>query len=496
MGKFKSLAGDTIVYGGSTILVRLLNWLLMPYYIRTMDGIQYGIVTQLYSYIAILLVILTYGFETSFFRFAKTKNYSSVFTTAIGSIFSTSLLFLWFVVIFKDSFSAWLSNGIPAKLVVIVALIVIIDAISSLIFAKIRYEGKSVRFGLLKLLNVLILISFNLFFLYWCPQNYGSNFFRLLDWYAFSDDQAFFVLLSNLFASFSILVVILPDVFNCIGKLDFRLLLNMYKYSFPILIVGITGMINIQIDKILIPKLVGGDEGLRQLAIYGANFKIGVLMAMFTQSFRLAFEPFFFKNHADNKRPGMYSDILKFFTLFGLLIFLGVTFFMDFINIVLTEEYEQGNVIIPIVLVAQLLSGIYFTLSVWYKVTDNTKYGAFMGIVGSIITVSLNFILIPVIGYIGAALASLICFAVMVGLSIYWGNKHSNIRYNWWPILRYIALAAVIYVTGIYILPLINIYKSDFSILWYDILLYGVRIGLIIVFLGFVYLKEFKKKLI
>ncbi|MGQ1785570.1 lipopolysaccharide biosynthesis protein [Saccharicrinis sp. GN24d3] len=493
MGKFKSLAGDTVIYGGSTILVRLLNWLLMPYYIRTMDGVQYGIVTQMYGYIAILLVILTYGFETSFFRFAKSKNYSGVFTTAISSVTSTSLLFLLIVWIFKDNFSVWFNNGVPSQLVVIVALIVIIDAISALIFAKIRYEGKSVRFGLLKLLNVIILISFNLYFLYWCPQNYGSNYFRLIDWYALADNQALYVLLSNLIASFSILVILLPDVFKSLGKFDYHLLWNMYKYSFPILIVGITGMINIQIDKILIPELIGGDEGLRQLAIYGANFKIGVLMAMFTQSFRLAFEPFFFKNHAENKSPKMYATILKFFTLFGLLIFLGVTFFMDIINVVLTEEYKQGNVVIPIVLIAQLLSGVYFTLSVWYKVTDKTVYGAYMGIVGSIITITLNLVLIPLIGYVGAAIGGLVCFAVMVGLSIFWGNRNSDIRYDWLTIIHYVVVVAIIYVLGVYLIPVLSGYITKPFGLWYDISNYVTRIGLIIVFLGLVYFKEFKK---
>ena len=211
----------------------------------------------------------------------------------------------------------------------------------------------------------------------------------------------------------------------------------MYRYSFPILIVGITGMVNLQIDKILIPEILGGDYGLQQLAIYGANFKIGVLMAMFTQSFRLAFEPFFFKaNHVSNDKS-MYSNILTYFTLFGCLIFLGVTFFIDVINIVLTDAYEAGNIIIPIVLIAQLLSGIYFTLSVWYKINDKTIYGAYMGIIGSIITLSLNFILIPVFGYIGSAIAGLACFLVMVLLSVYWGNKHSDIRYNWPKLIKY-----------------------------------------------------------
>ncbi|WP_066630304.1 lipopolysaccharide biosynthesis protein [Labilibacter marinus] len=492
MSKIKSLAGDTIVYGGSTILLRLLNWLLMPYYIRTMDGVQYGIVTQVYGYIAILLVILTYGFETSFFRFAKEREFSKVFTTAITSIVSTSALFVFLVVLLQDQLHILTDKKLSSELIVIVGILVAIDAISSIIFAKIRYEGKSVRFALLKLINIIILISFNLYFLYWVPRNFGNNGYRIVDWFSYSGNQSFFVLLSNLIASFSVLILILPDLFKKLSSVDFSLLKQMYKYSYPILIVGITGMVNMQLDKILIPEMIGGDEGLKQLAIYGANFKIGVLMAMFTQSFRLAFEPYFFKDH--KKGNIQYANILTYFVLFGLLIFLGVTFFIDIINLLLTQEYIEGNIVIPIVLVSQLLSGIYFTLSVWYKVTDKTVFGAYMGIIGSLITIGLNVILIPILGYVGSAIAGLVCFSVMVVLSIYWGKKHSNIRYDWNKVLSYTIIVAVIYVVGIKLIPISGNLLFDLSSIWYDIFFYGMRIGLIIVFLGFVYLKEFRIK--
>ncbi len=468
----------------------------MPYYIRTMDGVQYGIVTQMYGYIAILLVVLTYGFETSFFRFAKTKNFTSVFTTAITSIISTSVLFLLLVFLFKDSLATYFSQGFSAQLILMMSLIVAVDAISSIIFAKIRYEGKSVRFGLLKLLNVVVLIGLNIYFLYWVPLQQGTNFFVSFIDLQILDNQAYYVLLANFIASLTVLIIILGDIYKSFEGFDFRLLLRMLKYSFPILIVGITGMLNIQVDKILIPKIIGGDEGLRQLAIYGANFKIGVLMAMFTQSFRLAFEPFFFKDHSETKNEAIYSTILKYFVLFGLLIFLGVTFFMDIINLVLTDEYIKGNVVIPIVLISQLLSGIYFTLSVWYKVTDKTEFGAYMGIVGSIITIVLNLLLIPIMGYLGAAIAGLVCFLVMVFLSIYWGNKNSSIRYDWNRILKYTALVGLIYVVGNFVVPYLNSYLVSAKSIGFNVLNLSMRVSLIVVFLIVVYFKEFKKKVI
>lgn len=465
----------------------------MPYYIRTMDKVQFGVLTQIYGYIAILLVVLTYGFETSFFRFAKSTTYSKVFTTAITSIVSTSSLFVLVVALFKDNLADVFSQGFSAQLLLMMALIVGVDAISSIIFAKLRYEGKSVRFGLLKLLNVIVLIGLNIYFLKYVASQEGSNFIVDFVGLPISDNQALYVLISNFVASFVVLIFILSDAYSNFKGFDFRLLLQMFKYSYPILIVGITGMVNIQIDKILIPKIIGGDEGLRQLAIYGANFKIGVLMAMFTQSFRMAFEPFFFKDHSETKNESIYSGILKIFMLFGFLIFLGVTFYMDIINLVLTDDYKVGNVVIPIVLLSQLLSGMYFTLSVWYKVTDKTLYGAYMGIVGSVITVSLNLILIPMYGYVGAAIAGLVCFLVMVLLSVYWGNKNSNIKYDWNQILRYTVLVGGIYGVGIYMVPYLNSFVSIEESTLFNILNFAMRTALIIVFLAIVYIKEFKK---
>ncbi len=493
MGKFKSLAGDTIIYGGGTILVRLLNWLLMPYYIRTMTSIEFGVVTQMYSYIAILLVVLTYGFETTFFRFVRKDSINKVFTTALSSITSTGIIFLIAVLLFKNELSGLSNNDSFISNISIVAYIVFIDAISAIIFAKIRFEDKTIRFALLKLLNVIILIFFNLLFLYWIPNIFSSNLFYNSVFYLPGANQSSYVFLANLFASISVLILLIPDVLKNLGSIDFSLLKRMYKYSYPILIVGITGMINQNLDKILIPKLIKGGNEYSQLAIYGANFKIGVLMAMFTQSFRLAFEPFFFKHHKETNDNSIYSKILNYFTIFGLLIFLGVTFFIDVINIVLTNEYESGNVIIPIVLIAQLLSGIYFTLSVWYKVSDKTIYGAYMGIIGSTVTILSNILLIPYIGYIGAAISGLLCFMVMVVMSIFLGKRIHYIPYNWSSIFRYIIVAALIYFIGMFLVTNISNSISDKYSTIYNIINYIMRIGLIIVFLGFVYIKEFKK---
>ncbi|MCW3785172.1 lipopolysaccharide biosynthesis protein [Plebeiibacterium sediminum] len=497
MGSLKSLAGETVVYGGGTILVRLLNWLLMPYYIRTMSNIQYGYITEIYGYIAIFLVVLTYGFETTFFRFSKNDNYKGVFTTGFLSILTTSSVFIVFLFFLLKNIK--LSDQLESynELIWLAGLIVAFDAVSALIFAKLRYLGKSIRFAIIKLLNVLILIFFNIFFLLVCPyllKNYTESVFsNLVNSFYRDNQEAYYVLFSNLIASVFILIILLKDIKGVIKGFDFSLLKRMYKYSFPILIVGITGMINQSIDKALLPRLIGGDEGYKMVALYGANFKIGVLMAMFTQSFRMAFEPFFFKHSQSSQDNSIYSTILNYFVLFGLLIFIGVTFFMDIINLILVPEYTKANGVIPLVLIAQLLSGIYFTLSVWYKVSDKTIYGAYMGVIGTTVTLLSNLILIPIIGYYGCAISGLLCFASMVVFSIIWGNKYYKIDYDWLRILKYVVFTALLYFLGIYIIPYIFHVITPLTGPLYNIALFLLRFGLIVVFLWTIYVLEFKK---
>ncbi len=487
MSKFKSLAGDTVIYGASTILVRLLNWLLMPYYIRTLSKVEYGVVNQMYGYIAVFLVLLTYGFETAFFRFAKDKSISKVFTTAISSIFSTSLLFIFLIVYFNDYISSLFEFEGLNKIIILSAVFVSLDAVTSILFVKLRFEGKRIKFAILKLINVVVIIFFNLLFLYFIPK-YNTSFLDV-------SHPSVFVFISNLIASSFIFIILFPDLYRSYTTIDFSLLKKMFRYSFPILIVGITGMINMHVDKILIPEIIGGKEGYSQLAIYSANFKIGVLMAMFTQSFRLAFEPFFFKHDKDSGDKSVYATILNYFVWFGLFIFLGVTFYIDIINLLLVKDYIVGNEIIPVVLIAQLFSGIYFTLSVWYKLTDKTIYGAYMSVIGSVFSVSLNFILIPVLGIMGAALSGLVCFFVMFILSAYWGEKHFSVNYQWLKIIYYFIFVAIIYSVGVYLVPFLLKMIVSNTIL-YNIISFIIRTLLILFFVIIIYFREYKRKFI
>src|SRR5690554_4831942 len=438
----KSLASQTIVYGASTMVGRLLNWLLMPFYIRTLTTLEYGAIVNIYGVISLLQVIFTYGLETGYFRFYRPSNASSVFKTTTTMLFFTSLLLIVITTFFSNSISLYFYDGSFQEAVVLIKTIVGFDAFLSIPFANLRLQNRAIRFGVIKLISIFLNIFFNLFFLLFFPwaikigwiNSYFTQLYLL-------GNGVFYVLFSNLISSAAILFFFIDD-FKVKGSFDFSLCKKLLVYSWPVLLVGITGMITQNSDKILMPKLIK-NNGLEALAIYGANFKIGVLMSLFTQSFRFAFEPFFFNNQG--KGVLSYAKVMDYFVFFGLFIFLGVTLFMDVINILLTPEYLKGNVIILTVLLGQLFYGIYFNLSLWYKLTDKTIYGAFFGILGTVITLGLNFILIPTIGILGGSLAMMFGYLVMMITSYLMGRKFYFVPY---PLLRisiYVLIAIAIY---------------------------------------------------
>jgi O-antigen/teichoic acid export membrane protein len=423
----KQLAGDTIVYGASTMVGRLLNWLLMPFYIRVIAPEEYGIVVNMYGIISILLVIFTYGLETGFFRFARKENVADVFKTTISMLAVSSLVLILISTIFSSSISHFFYEGEHTSSIVLVGIIIGFDAFLSIPFAHLRLENKSLRFGLIKLISIFLNIGFNLFFFLGLPAlfSFVAMDHPLKELYE-QGNGVLYILLSNALSSVLVMFFFIKDLTYMTGNFSWSLLRPIMVYSWPVLIVGITGMITQNSDKILMPKLIG-KEGFTELAIYGANFKIGVLMSLFTQSFRFAFEPYFF----NNKERGVkaYAQIMEFFIFFALIIFLGIVVFQDVINLLLVESYIRGNKIIPIVLLAQLCYGIYFNLSLWYKLTDRTVFGAIFGVIGMFLTVILNFVLIPKIGMLGGAYALLAGYGVMMIVSFFVGQKYYPVPY-------------------------------------------------------------------
>jgi O-antigen/teichoic acid export membrane protein len=440
----KKLAGETVIYGASTMIGRLLNWLLMPFYIRTLSTYEYGVVVNFYGIIAVLLVVLTYGLETGFFRFSgKSYNENSVFKTLLALLGFTSGFFVLLGLLLHGSVSDIFYQGEHDLSILLVFIILGLDSFSALPFARLRLQNKAFWFGIVKLINIGANIFFNLLFLLILPYLIKEGFVKgyIVDFYT-RFDGIFYVFLSNAISSFITLLLLLPQILQLKSFVDFSILKPVLIYSLPVLFVGITGMITQNIDKILLPALLK-EDGFSQLAIYGANFKIGVLMSLFTQSFRFAFEPFFFKNKDKGKES--YAKVMDYFIFFGLVIFLGVTLFLDVVNIVLTEDYIRGNTIVPVVLLALLFYGIYFNLSLWYKLTDKTWIGAVFGSIGAVITVVLNIVLVPDIGVFGSAIALLTGYFVMMVVSGLTGRKYYPVPYKPFKYLIYFLAAGFVY---------------------------------------------------
>ncbi|MFV0289578.1 MAG: lipopolysaccharide biosynthesis protein [Mangrovibacterium sp.] len=436
MSQFKKLASETAIYGVSSIVGRFLNWWLVPYYSFLFLPSEFGIVTYLFSLMAFLLIVLTYGMETGYFRFAsQAHDKNLVYSTSLISLIVTSLSFLLAAFVFAPEIANIVGIASKPEYIRWIALIMAFDAITSIPFAKLRIEGRPVKFATFKLINIFLNIFLNIFFLTICPAILKSNPQSFINHIYSSQIGVGYIFISNLLASAVLLCLLLPDM-NIKFRFNWPLLRNMLSYSFPILIVGVAGMITQNIDKILIPQLIPANQDpMAKLGIYGANFKLAVIMNMFIQAFRYAFEPFFFAQakNDDNKRG--YALILKYFSIFGLVIFLAIALFLDLFKAInlIAPAYYEGLKIVPLILLGNLFLGIYYTLSLWYKLTDKTRFGAYFAIIGAIITLAINIIFIPTQGYIASAYALTISYAVMMIISYIVGQKYYPVNY---PIKR------------------------------------------------------------
>lgn len=434
MNPFRKLIGDTAIYGVSSIVGRFLNWWLVPYYSVLFLPDEYGVVTNLLAYEAFLLIMLTYGMETGYFRFAsRSKEPHKVYSASQMPLFFTSTLFLAMVLLFAGPLASLIGYPDHPEYIRILAAVVAIDAFTSIPFAKLRLDNRPVKFAVVKMINIGLNIGFNLFFLSLCPlilRHFPDN---PVKWVYSADIGVGYVFISYLLASLSTLLLLYREIFSMRWKVELSLLKQMLAYSFPILIIGIAGMVNQNIDKILIPFLVPDDQNpMFQVGIYGANYKLAVLMNMFIQAFRYAFEPFFFSRSSSSTSddPRLYATVMKYFVIFGMLIFLGMTLFMDVVKLVIDSKYHEGIKVVPLILLANLFFGIFFNLSIWYKIKDLTRYGAYIALIGAAITLILNILLIPPMGYMGSAIAVLVCFFVMMVINYFWGQKHYFIPYD------------------------------------------------------------------
>ncbi|MCX7954904.1 MAG: oligosaccharide flippase family protein [Bacteroidales bacterium] len=451
MGIFRQLASQTLIYGFSTIIGRFLNYLLVPLYTNIFSPSEYGIITELYAYSSFLLIILTYGMETAFFRYSQKYDLIKVYSTALTSLILTSTIFVLLFFVFFFKIASILGYNGNENLLLLLVFILYTDTISSIAFALIRLQGKAKKFATLKLFNISVNILLNIIFYIILPlisQNVSNNFhFNISVKYVF---------ISNLIANVFTVILLHKELLIKIS-FNFQLWREMITYAIPLLFAGLAGMVNETFDRAIIKHLIQDqNEALKQLGIYGANYKISILMTLFIQTFRFAIEPFFFSYSKNKDAPEMYAKIMKYFIISGLFIFLFVMLFIHYIQYFIGKEFREGLHIVPILLMANLFLGIYYNLSIWYKLTNKTIYGAIISSIGALITIVLNFTLVPLMGYKGAALATFICYLSITIISYTMGRKFYKIPYEIYDILFYFFITFIVYLTSCLLLPQTN----------------------------------------
>ena len=448
----KKLAGDTAIYGLGTMVPRFLNYLLVPLYtIYVFTKAEYGQVTLLYSYVAILLVLLTFGMETAFFRYAnKSKDPKKVFNTATSSILIVSLLFILLIFGFSSKIAELIQYPSNIEYVQIIALIIAIDAITAIPFAYLRYQNKALKFSSIRIISVAITISLNLIFLLLIPWYFGDEYSNLPLYR--STNLVTFVFVANLIGSFSTLVMLSKEFREFRFKIDSILMVKMLKYGLPILIISLSFMITEVADKILLKYLLPNqDTADAQLGIYAACYKLAIIMMLFIQMFRYAAEPFFFAEAKKKDAKKTYSKVMTLFISFTWVIFLLVSMNINLFKYFIGEAFWPGLAIVPVILSAKLFLGVFYNLSVWYKLTNKTLYGAVIAVIGGTTTIILNIILIPEYGYMGSAWANFISYFIIMIISFIWGRSYYKVSYELKKIFLYSSSALLIYFSSTYL---------------------------------------------
>lgn len=477
LNNIKKLASQTAIYGISSVLGRILNYLLVPLYTRLFTTSEYGVVTELYAYVAFLVVFLTYGMETAFFRYSKKEDVSKVYSTALLSLVFSSSIFVFIIIINSSLIAEYLGHGILTEYINYFAIIVGLDAVSSIVFAKLRNQERAIRFVSVKLIGIFSNIVFNIYFVWF--KGMGIEY----------------IFISNLISSLLMGVFLLPEIIKVKLEFNFSVWKKMFCYGLPLLVAGLAGISNETLDRVMIkqishPKNIyenhikSNDYAVKnkeahtsiineindygdnheklskktklfikevrtsELGLYGAFYKLSILMVLFIQGFRFAAEPFFFSHNNKNGNKKVYADIMKYFVICMAFIFLFITIFYDYFISFLGPDFRQddrGFAVLSILLLANFLLGIFFNLSIWYKLTDKTIYGAYLSMGGAIITIVFNLLLIPKLGFVGSAWTTLICYFFMVLTSYFLGKKHFFVPYQKQRIIFYVAAMLGIY---------------------------------------------------
>ena len=432
MGKLKTIFKDTAIYGLSSIVGRFLNYLLVPLYTAKFSAASggYGIITNIYAYVALILVLLTFGMETTYFRFTNKTHTDSqtVYSTTLISVGTVSLLFAVLVLLLLSPISQLMGYGEHPDYVGVMAATVAIDAFLCIPFAHLRQQKKALKFAALKLLNIVMSILLNVFYFVWMNGNDVGYVFYI-----------------NLFCTAMLAVCLITEYTGFRWRLDSKLLRTMLSYSWPILVLGIAGILNQTADKMLFPYIYQGADMREQLGIYGACSKIAMIMAMITQAFRFAYEPIVFAGVKDKDQHEMYTQAMKYFVIFTLLAFLLVVGYMDILKyIVRNQDYWVGLKVVPIVMAAEIMMGIYFNLSFWYKLIDKTIWGAVFSGIGCLVLLVVNIVFVPRYGYMACAWGGFAGYGVAMLASYFVGQKYYPLAYPLKEIGMYVVIAVVL----------------------------------------------------
>ena len=475
MGLYKNLFKQTAIYGLATVIPRMFSFLLVPLYTDLLPKDEYGKVTIIFSWMIFFNVILAYGMETAFFRFYnKEENKKTVIETSMVSIFWTTLVFLVVALLFRTSLADW--SGIDSQYITYTIWILALDALVIIPFSKLRATQRPIMYAIIKIGNVLVNLSLSILFLIYLPKLSALNPTGIVSTFYIENFQVGYIFLANIIASLLTFVVLSPDYVFLKWKFNFSLWKRMMVYALPILVAGIAFAINEQFDKILLSKLLPKNIADSEVGVYSACYKLGLFMVLYRTAYTLGIEPFFFSHASDKNAPQTYAMVTKYFVIFGSFIMLSVIVFADLFKMLMirNESYWVAMKVVPLIILANFCLGIYTNLSVWYKLIDKTYIGAYISIVGAVITLVLNFLLIPSHSYVGSAIATLAAYGSMMLISYYLGNKYYPIPYDFKKIGGYLGLSVLFSVISFYY------FREN----------YFVGIGLLVLFLYFIYHNE------
>jgi len=449
MANLKSLAKDTAIYGLSSIVGRFLNYLLVPLYTAKMTAESggYGVITNIYAYVALMLVILTFGMETTFFRYANKQgeNAQRVYSTILVAVGCAGAIFMVIVLAWLGPIASAMGYADHPSYVWVMAATVAIDAFQCIPFAYLRYKKRPVKFAALKMLFIVMNIALNIVFFVVLPEIHRSH----PEWTSAIYDPAVgagYAFYINLFCTASVTFFFRRELTGFSYVFDAALMRRMLSYSWPILLLGIAGILNQTADKIIFPYVYSGNDAHTQLGIYGAASKIAMIMAMITQAFRYAYEPFVFGKAKDKDNRETYAKAMKFFIIFTLLAFLAVTAYIGLLkHIIRRPEYWVGLKVVPIVMAAEIMMGVYFNLSFWYKLMDKTIWGACFSGIGCAVLVTVNVAFVPRYGYMACAWGGVAGYGVAMVLSYVVGQRKYPIDYPLKDIALYVAIAAILF---------------------------------------------------